>query len=80
VDGNGALDAAELDDSEFCQVAWDGDGDEDGKDRQGACGERLMSEADNNNDGAVDFNEYMNWWSQLEDRPRFARDRPYRDT
>ena len=27
--------------------------------------ERLLQEADNNNDGAVDFNEYMNWWGKL---------------
>ena len=76
-DGSGALDAAEFDDSEFCRVAGDGF---DGIDEQAAegCGDRLLSEADNNNDGAVDFNEYMNWWSQLDSKPRFGKS-SYRD-
>lgn len=66
-DGSGALDASEFDNSEFCQVAFDDldDVNESGVlSKLDSCGERLMLEADNNNDGAVDFNEYMNWWSR----------------
>lgn len=72
LDGNGALDAAELDDSEFCQVVYDGYDDlsagEGGE--GGSCGTDLLGEADNNNDGLVDFNEYMNWWAKLPERGR----------
>jgi len=77
-DGSGSLDASEFDQSEYCTVVVDDD-------ERGAvtgltddCGERLLREADNNNDGAVDFNEYMNWL-HLEDRPH-ERGRSYRDT
>jgi len=73
VDGSGALDASEFDASEYCQVAWDDMTDFDLDELEELtrdCGERLRSEADNNNDGVVDFNEYMNWWSKLPDRKR----------
>ena len=75
-DGSGALNASEFDDSEFCKVVWD-DGDDLRADE--SCGERLLSEADNNNDGTVDFNEYMNWWSKLDSNSRYSG-RGYRDT
>jgi len=74
-DGSGALDASEFDNSEFCNVAFDNlDADN--------CGERLMQEADNNNDGAVDFNEYMNWWSKLDklEQTPYKRGMSYRST
>lgn len=66
VDGNGALDAQELDDSDYCRIAFDAEAAEDGS----GCGATLLGEADNNNDGLVDFNEYMNWWAKLPDRHR----------
>jgi len=81
-DGSGALDASEFDASEFCQVAWDDTSDlglEGLDELTESCGERLMQEADNNNDGAVDFNEYMNWWGKLEARPRDRRGGSFRD-
>jgi len=64
-DGNGALDAHELDGSDYCRLAYDADGADA---VVGECGARLLGEADNNNDGLVDFNEYMNWWAKLPDR------------
>merc|ERR1712230_54583 len=86
-DGSGAIDASEFDDSEFCLVAWD-DLDLDLDKLTGLtdnCGERLLQEADNNNDGAVDFNEYMNWWGRLDEKPytrgpKTPRPKSYRDT
>ena len=86
-DGSGAIDASEFDDSEFCLVAWD-DLDHDLDKLTGLtdnCGERLLQEADNNNDGAVDFNEYMNWWGRLDEKPytrgpKTPRPKSYRDT
>ncbi len=93
-DGNGGLDAAELDDSEYCRVAFDAtlqdldtalegalqEGDTvEGLDElvnlsedlaAGGCGAQLLAEADGNNDGLVDFNEYMNWWAKLPERRR----------
>ena len=67
-DGSGALDASALDDSAFCQIAWTEDDDFDFdalNNLDDDCGARLLEEADNNNDGLVDFNEYMSWWSKL---------------
>jgi 2,3-bisphosphoglycerate-dependent phosphoglycerate mutase len=86
-DGSGAIDASEFDGSEFCLVAWD-DLDLDLDKLTGLtdnCGERLLQEADNNNDGAVDFNEYMNWWGRLDEKPytrgpKTPRPKSYRDT
>ena len=83
-DGNGALSAEELDDSEFCQVAYDGLGQTDVDEEEPflSCGDELLDEADNNNDGLVDFNEYMNWWSKLPDTRdggRAGRAERYRD-
>lgn len=67
-DGDGALDASALDDSQYCQVAWS-EGDDlflDALDEAtDACGEKLIKEIDNNGDGKVDFNEYMSWWKSL---------------
>ena len=88
-DGSGALDASEFDDSAFCSVVWDDSRDDaaSGDDSAAAaeevgfassCGESLLAEADNNNDGVVDFNEYMNWWSKLDSRSSGARRAPSR--
>lgn len=73
-DGSGALDEHELQNSDYCrvleQLAISDSGEFSGADE---CGSRLLSEADGNNDGVVDFNEYMAWWAQLpevEPRPR----------
>jgi len=61
-DGDGGLNASEFDNSEFCRVAWDQYSDSSDSD---SCGDGFMLEADNNRDGRVDFNEYMNWWNKL---------------
>ena len=75
-DGSGALDEHELQNSDYCrvlqQLAISDSGEFSGGDGEGddECGSRVLSEADGNNDGVVDFNEYMAWWAQLpEPRP-----------
>ena len=64
-DGSGALDKEELNDTEYCQLT---EGIFDAGTLE--CGAQLLSEADGNNDGVVDFNEFMNWSSKLEDKSR----------
>lgn len=67
VDGSGTLDAEEIskagvDGEELCGNLWSDY--RTGNEGDATCGEELISEADVNNDGLVDFNEYMTWWSQ----------------
>jgi hypothetical protein len=57
--------------AEFCALApgaFD-EGRDDGAD-EAACAEELLAEADTNNDGVVDFNEYINWWARVEGETR----------
>ena len=73
-DGSGALDEHELQNSDYCRVLQQlevsDSGEFSGGDSGDECGSRVLSEADGNNDGVVDFNEYMAWWAQLpEPRP-----------
>ena len=68
-DGSGALNAAELAESEACYISFssmdrDGDGVVDAAELRRACGEWLLDEADGNGDGVVNFNEYMTWWQK----------------
>ena len=53
-DKSGTLDALELGEAGLC------DKEATGEDDEGGC-EILVSQLDNNGDGEVDFNEYMNW-------------------
>ena len=84
-DGDGALDADAFEESEFCQaelaelgggLAGASGGEAPSNE---SCGRRLMSKADNNNDGAVDFNEYLNWQHAMDSQPQSKRGRRYRD-
>jgi len=61
-DGSGAIDASEFDRSDVCRVALeDYVASMGGTGLPDICGEEFILEADNNKDGQVNFNEFMNW-------------------